>query len=174
MKNTNYFGRICRLFGRMSLFAGFILCVGVGALLIINPFLGNDPSTAKTIGSTISGESLSSGVSQYFAATFFSQNQALSTIITIIVTIVVVIAIAFLAKRYNAAMRKIIANLAKRAHVPIHMMEMGLSLIVWSLLIIMLYFSFPYATVFLIFPFIFNELFFLFGWISYGLPEYKV
>ncbi len=174
MKNTNYFGRICRFLGRMSLFAGFILCIGVGALLIINPFLDKDPSTAKTIGSALSGESMSSGVSQSFAATFFSEHHILSAVISIVVTIAAVAAIFYLAKRYNATMRKIIANLAKRAHTSIHMMEMGLSLVIWSILIIMLYFSFPYATVFLIFPFIFNELFFLFGWISYGLPEYKV
>ena len=174
MKNTNYFGRICRFLGRVSLFAGFILCIGVGVLLIINPFLDNDPSTAQKIGSTISGEAVSSGVSHSFAATFFSDHQILSSIISIVILIAALVALTYLAKRYNAAVRTIIANIAKHLHAPIHMIELGLSLVIWSILIIMLYFSFPLATIFLIIPFILNELFFLFGWISYGLPDYKV
>ena len=54
------------------------------------------------------------------------------------------------------------------------MTELGLTLIIWSIVILMLIFSFPLAASFLIFSFIFNELFFLFGWISYGMPDYKI
>ncbi|MBO4854817.1 hypothetical protein J6X15_04705 [Candidatus Saccharibacteria bacterium] len=173
MKNTNYFGRFCRLAGRLSLFAGFVLCIGVGVLLIINPFMSEKISTKSTTVGTTAETSVSSGISHSFS-TGLIQNQVVSWFITGVITLAAIIALAYLAKKYNATIRKIIANISKRTNSPIHMIELGLTLIVWSTLLIMLIFSLPLAASILIFPFIINELLFLFGWISYGMPDYKV
>lgn len=169
MRNTNYFGRICRFFGRITLFASFVLCVGVGTLLAINPFIPSD-TTRPTHSATSSSTSSSSP--SFFAS--LGQNQILSWFITGAIVSAAVIAICYLAQKYNAVIRDLIAKTAKRTKTSIHMLELGFTLIVWSSLLVMLIFSFPYAATVLIFPFILNELFFLFGWISYGMPEYEV
>ena len=174
MKNTNYFGRFCRLVGRLSLFAGFILCIGVGVLLIINPFTSGTTSDSKTSIEATANSSISSGISHSFATGLIQNYPVISWFVTGAIVLAAIIALLYLAKKYNAAIRKIIANIAKRANAPIHMVELGLTLIIWSALLIMLIFSFPLAASILIFPFIINELLFLFGWISYGMPDYKV
>ena len=169
MKNTNYFGRICRFLGRINLFVGFILCIGLGTLLMINPFISHD--AIQSIQTTTQNNTASTS-SSFFSS--LGQNQILSWFVTGIIISAATIAIIYLAKKYNAVIRDLIAKTAKRTKTPIHILELGLTLIVWSALIILLIFSFPYAATVLIFPFIFNELFFLFGWISYGMPEYEV
>ena len=175
MKNTNYFGRLCRFLGRITLFAGFILGIGICALLTINSFASKDGSS--TIGdvaeTTPSVTPISSEASHSFVAVI-SQNQIASWFITGAIITATIIALCYLAKKYNAAIRTVIANIAKHLKSPIHMVELGLTLIIWSTVLAMLIFSFPLASIILIFPYIFNVLFFLFGWISYGMPDYKV
>lgn len=175
MENTNYFGRLCRFLGRITLFAGFILGIGICALLIINPFVSEDGSS--TIGNTAETATpvapTPTEASQSFVAAI-SQNQIVSWFITGAIITAAIIAVCYLAKKYNATIRTVIANIAKRLRSPIHMVELGLTLVIWSIVLIMLIFSFPLASTFLIFPYIFNVLFFLFGWISYGMPDYKV
>ena len=173
MENTNYFGRICRFLGRITLFAGFILSIGICALLIINPFLSKDSS--KTIDNIADNTyTANSNVTSPSFIASISQNQIISWFITVAIIAAAIIAIYYLAKKYNTVIRTIIANIAKRTKSPIHMVELGLTLIIWSALLIMLIFSFPLASSILIFPCIFNILFFLFGWISYGMPDYEV
>ena len=174
MRNTNYFGRICRFLGRIGLFASFILCVGVGILLIANPFVSEDAlNNNRPDSSAAPAAPHHSGV-PYSLTANLAQNQILSWFITAAIIAAAVIALIYLAYKYNATIRKVIANIAKRSNSPIHMIELGLTLITWSTLLIMLIFSFPLAATILIFPFILNELLFLFGWISYGMPDYKV
>lgn len=173
MKNTNYFGRICRFLGRVNLFIGFILCVGVGTVLVLNPFVDNKKSVTDIISETTPSQPISSGISATFSGNFVN-NQIIGWFITGAILAALVIALYYLAQKYNAVIRKIIANTAKKLKIPIHFVELSLTLIVWSVLLTMLLYAFPYATTFLIFPFIFNELFFLFGWISYGMTEYKI
>ena len=175
MKNTNYFGRLCRFLGRITLFAGFILGIGICALLTINSFASKDGSS--TIGDVAETTPLvtptSSEASHSFVAVI-SQNQIASWFITGAIITATIIAVYYLAKKYNATIRTTIANIAKHLKSPIHMVELGLTLIIWSTVFAMLIFSFPLASIILIFPYIFNVLFFLFGWISYGMPDYKV
>ena len=173
MKNTNYFGRICRFLGRVNLFIGFILCIGVGTVLVINPMVDNKKSVTDIISETTPSEPISSGISATFSGHFVN-NQIIGWFITGAILAALIIALYYLAQKYNAVIRKIIANTAKKLKIPIHFVELSLTLIVWSALLTMLLYAFPYATTFLIFPFIFNELFFLFGWISYGMVEYKI
>ena len=153
MKNTNYFGRLCRFLGRITLFAGFILGIGICALLTISSFASKDgSSTISDVAETTSSVTSTSSEASHSFVAVISQNQIASWFIT----------------------GTIIANIAKHLKSPIHMVELGLTLIVWSTVLAMLIFSFPLASTILIFPYIFNVLFFLFGWISYGMPDYKV
>lgn len=171
MSNTNYFGRICRFLGRIGLFASFILCIGVGTLLTINPSIPkSNISTSENQAATANG---SAGISHSFFSSL-GQNRILSWLISAAIISAAIIAIAYLAKKYNATIRDFIAKVAKRTKTSIHMLELGFTLIVWSALIIMLLLSFPYAATVFMFLFIINELLFLFGWISYGMPEYEV
>ena len=175
MENTNYFGRICRFLGRITLFAGFILGIGICALLVINPFISEDGSSmiSDITDTTTQTTPSSAGASSSFVAAI-SQNQIVSWFITGAIITAAIIAVCYLAKKYNAVIRAVIANIAKGLKSPIHMVELGLTLIIWSTVLIMLIFSFPLASSILIFPYILNVLFFLFGWISYGMPDYKV
>lgn len=172
MENTNYFGRACRFMGRIGLFVGLILCVGVGALLAINPFVPEDVISTRKAQSIIENNPASSTGRSFYAS--LGQNQILSWFVTGAIIAAAIIAIAYLARKYNNTIRNVIASIAKRTKTSIHMLELGFTLVVWSALLLMLILSFPYAATVLIFPFILNELLFLFGWISYGMPEYEV
>ena len=175
MKNTNYFGRVCRFLGRISLFAGFILSIGIGALLVINPFISIDGSRNifKIISSATYPQNPTSTAPRGVVL-FFAQNEILSWIVSATIIAAMLLALYYLCRKYNDVIRSVIANISKHTKMPIHMTELGLTLIIWSIVILMLIFSFPLAASFLIFSFIFNELFFLFGWISYGMPDYKI
>ncbi len=174
MKNTNYFGRICRFLGRINLFIGFILCIGIGALLLSasileKPLIRHNPdSNVTSTTSHLSPKTSHTPIINIF------QNQFLSWLLVAIIIAATAIAIAFLAYRYNATIRKLIASLAKHINFPIHIVELSLALLIWSPLLIMLIFSFPYAATFFIFSFIINELLFIFAWASYGMPDYIV
>ena len=175
MENTNYFGRLCRFLGRITLFTGFILGIGICALLIINPFVSeNGSNTISNVTETTSSVTPASSEASHSFVAAISQNQIVSWFITGAIITAAIIAVCYLAKKYNATIRSVIANIAKHLKSPIHMVELGLTLIVWSTVLAMLIFSFPLASTILIFPYIFNVLFFLFGWISYGMPDYKV
>ena len=170
MENTNYFGRACRFLGRICLFVGFILGIGVCALLIASPFTVNTGQSATGSPSPVSQSSTSPN--HYLS--LISSNQFISWFITGAIITATIVAICYLAKRYNNTIRNAIANIAHRTKIPIHMLELGLTLIIWSITIILIIFSLPVASTILIFPFIINELLFLFGWISYDMPDYKV
>lgn len=176
MENTNYFGRICRFLGRISLFVGFILSIGIGMLLVINPFVSNGDS--KNIADILSPSSYlqnnAAHTSSRGIALFFEQNEIISWLVSAAIIAAALLAVYYLCHKYNDTIRNIIANISKRTKAPIHMVELGLTLIIWSIVILMLIFSYPLAATLLIFSFIFNELFFLFGWISYGMPDYKI
>ena len=169
MENTNYLGRICRFFGRITLFVGFAISIGTGTLLAINPFVSaNITRTAARTPST------QNNLAPRGVYSFLSQNQILGWLVAAVIITTTLIAFYYLCQRYNNSIRNIIINISKHTKMPIHMIELGLPLIVWSVAILMLIFSFPPAATVFIFTFIFNELFFLFGWISYGMPDYKV
>jgi len=174
MKNTNYFGRICRFLGRIHLFAAFILCIGIGFLLILNPFV--DKNTLSSLYSSVDNASNNpdSITQSHSLSLIFSQNPVISWIITGIIIVFLILAIIYLAQKYNNVIRKIISNIAHHTHCSIHITELALTLVIWSILLTMLLLSFPLATILLVFPFVLNELFFIFGWISYGMPEYEV
>ena len=175
MKNTNYFGRACRFLGRISLFVSFILCVGIGGLLLSTivsgkPLIDNAPNQSPTPAPTTSSPSRVSHTS----ITTFLQNPILSWVITTAIIAITIIAFIYLAYKYNTAIRKLIASVAKLANIPIHILELILTLIIWSSTLVMLFFCFPVVTTILIIPFIINELLFIFGWVSYGMPDYIV
>lgn len=174
MKNANYFGRVCRFLGRITLFAGFILSIGICTLLIFNSFVPKNSSNMPSNTETASQIAPSSTEMHHSFVATISQNQIASWFITGAIITATIIAVYYLAKKYNATIRTTIANIAKHLKSPIHMVELGLTLIIWSTVLAMLIFSFPLASIILIFPYIFNVLFFLFGWISYGMPDYKV
>ena len=97
MKNTNYFGRICRFLGRINLFVGFILCIGLGTLLMINPFISHD--AVRSIQTTTQNNTAKAS-SSFFSS--LGQNQILSWFVTGIIISAATIAIIYLAKKYNA------------------------------------------------------------------------
>ena len=168
MHNTNYFGRFCRFIGRILLFIGFTVCLGVSLILIINPFTPEDlanSSRAPIIVETASSTSIDQ---------ITNHNSFLTFVLTGLLSLVAIAAIFYLAYKYNATLRNIIAKIAHRTKIPIHHTELGLTLLTWSILTLLLFYNFPIMSIFCIFMLTLNELAFIFAWISYGLPLYEV
>ena len=162
--NRNYFARACRFLGRIMMFAGLLTCIGTAAVLILQSF---QPPHTSTPSASIPVSTPTS------PASVDPVSVAFSAILTFVIILVAITCIIYLAYKYNSYARGFINWIARQTKLPIHFVELLIPLLCWTTTIIMLIPTFPLATVPLIFIFIFNEFFFLLGWIAYGCPIYK-
>lgn len=162
-----YFARTLRASGRMLLFVGTMLSVGLTAIYtylffyrLSNPDVKFEPIQITAPESVVEN-------------TVQSSNQYVSFITAAISVVLAIALLAVIAKIYNGHIRNTIARLARLFKAQILTIEIMSTLIMWT--IATLYFSFfiPAAAIASTFAFIINELLFLFAWGAYGQPNYE-
>lgn len=161
------FARILRASGRLMLFAGTMLGLGLAAIhvyLFVYRLLNHEP-TIQPIGLI---------PNKTTGAIYDSPNTA-TTIVTATISIIVAIGlIALIAKIYNNHMRQIIARIARLFKAQIFTIEVVGTLIAWTITVLSMAPILPAASIVATFAFIINELLFVFAWGAYGQPNYKI
>ena len=167
MKKRNLLARSLRAAGRLLLFVGLMIGIGLTGISIYLYFYQFSHP----------GASIAPVITQPSEIVQPAGWQPDAFTILVISTCSIVFA-AFLlwliAKIYNRHMRSFIAKLAHLFHAQIFTVEIVLTLLAWTVATILLIFTFPLASVLTLFAFIINELLFIFAWGAYGQPNYKI
>lgn len=166
--NRYVFARILRASGRLMLFAGAMLGLGLAAIQIYFYFykLAHPEFAIKPVQIEIP---VASGAETANTTNLFA------TIITTTISVIVAAAlIALIAKLYNKHMRNIVVRLAKLFKAQIFTVEIVGTLIAWTLTILLMAPLIPAASIAATFAFIINEFLFIFAWGAYGQPNYKI
>lgn len=160
--------RALRALGRMALFTGSILSLGlVIAQIYVIIYRFQHPEQKVLIPKTI--------VPQEVAGTALSNPNPFVTGMVILASVsIVVILVALIVKIYNGHMRNIISRAARLFHAKILTVEIVSTLIAWTIATLLLAITIPPASIVSIFAFIINELLFIFAWGAYGQPDYKI
>lgn len=161
------FARILRASGRLMLFAGAMLGLGLAAIHAYIFFyrLFNHESTIQPV-KLVPNEA---------TGAIYDVPNASATIVTVVISVLVALGlIALIAKIYNNHMRQIIARLARLFKAQIFTVEIVGTMIAWAITILSLAPVIPIASVVATFAFILNELLFIFAWGAYGQPNYKI
>ncbi|MCQ2570949.1 MAG: hypothetical protein MJ154_01740 [Candidatus Saccharibacteria bacterium] len=161
------FARTLRASGRMLLFVGAMLSLGLTAVYTYLFFyrLNNQEAKFEPIQIT-----MPEGVAEN---TVQSSNPYVAFITAIISVVLAIGLIAVIAKIYNGHIRSTIARIARLFKAQIFTVEIMSTLIVWTITTLYLAFFIPAGAIAATFAFIINELLFLFAWGSYGQPNYE-
>lgn len=164
----NGLARALRALGRMTLFAGSILSLGlVIANIYVFIYKLQHPDEIFSAPKTI--------VPEEVAGTALSNPNPITNGMVILASAsIAVILIAVIIKIYNAHMRSIIGRLARLFHAKILTVEIVSTLVAWTLVTLLLAITLPPVSIVGIFAFIINELLFIFAWGAYGQPDYKI
>ncbi len=161
------FARLLRAGGRLLLFVGTILSIGIvlvqSYIFLHHLFNPNEPQ--KTVESIVQvTESASAGTYEVTPV----------RVIAIIACFAIVILLFILiAKIYNNHIRSIIERLAHLFHAKIFTVEIMSTLIVWTIATTYFLITLPEASVAMVLALIINELLFVLAWGAYGQPDYK-
>lgn len=170
MKN-NLFARCLRAAGRLLLFVGAVFDLGLIALAVYAIIYRiNHPG--ETVPDLFGATPVSDVVRT--TAEEGGINPALNVALTIGAVLFMVALVLLAARIYNNSLRKYIGKLAKLFHISIFGAEVVFTLIIWALASIILLFIFPVASIVTAFVLIITELCFIFAWIAYGQPNYKL
>lgn len=161
------FARVLRASGRLLLFAGAMLGLGLAAIhiyLFIYRLINHEPTidSIKFIPNEATG------------AVYNEPNTAASIVTAVISVIVALGLIALIVKLYNDHMRKIIAGVARLFKAQIFTVEVIGTMIAWTITILSFAPIMPIASIVATFAFIVNEMLFIFAWGAYGQPNYKI
>ena len=162
------FARTLRAAGRLLLFIGAMLALGLTALniyflfyKIAHPGFVLKPLQFSFINTLTIDEM--AGFNQFAAY------------ITAVTSILLAIALIILvAKVYNEHARNAIARIARLFRVQIFTVEVMGTIIAWTITVLLFAFFVPAAAIIATFMFIVNELLFIFAWGAYGQPNYKI
>lgn len=160
-----FLARCMRATGRLLLFIGAIISIGLIALHAYLFFysLTHNGSTDFLIQSYTSTNT----------QPVINNSTPAGVFITILCILVALTLVAIIAKIYNHHMRSIIAAIAKFFHVRIFYIEIISTLIAWTITTLLLIITAPAASILAIFALIVNELLIVFAWGAYGQPNYK-
>ena len=165
LKNRNYFARACRFLARLMMFAGILSFVGTAAIMTYRIFNPTATFESSHVTTTVPVSPVTSSTDQAAAVAF-------ATIINIVIIGAAILGVIYLAIKYNEYARNFIDWFARKTKFRIHYIELGIPAFFWTLTILMLVFTFPIATLPLIFTFILNEFLFVVAWLAYGTPIY--
>lgn len=161
------FARVLRASGRLLLFVGAMLGLGLAAI-----------HTYIFIQKLIHREAITQPIrllpSEATGAAYSEPNTAAIIVTTTISVVVAAGLIALIAKIYNNHMRSIIARLARLFKAQIFTVEIVSTLIAWTITVLSMAPILPAASIIATFAFILNELLFIFAWGAYGQPNYKI
>ncbi len=161
----NLLARIFRASGRILLAIGSILAIGFAVLAI--PTSNNDTTTPIQPESTPPTSSES-------AIIIDDSNRFVALIISIALSALILFAFYKCLRHYNNSIRKAIAKLAKAIKHSIYTTELGLTTILWAIATVLAYIFSPYIAITLLFAMIANILCFVFAWLAYAQPEYRL
>ena len=171
-QKKHLFARTCRVLGRFLLTIGTILCVA-HIVFAFAPFLFPSSNGETTIINVDTSRLVAEDAA---SATITTQSPIINsyTIPSIIILIVVTIVLVLVFRQYNNTIRKFIARTAKHANLDIHATELALSTIVWTIANLIIVFNAPIFSILTFAAMLFNLLFFIFAWTSYGCPIYSI
>ncbi len=173
-QKKHLFARTCRVIGRFLLATGAVLCVA-SAVLALSPLLIPQHSEASPQGPGVSPTEILPEPTPEIPATVTQSTPAIHFLIPAIIVIVIVIFVLALAFRhYNDSIRKFIARSAKAFRLQIHVTELLLATIIWCIANLIIIFNAPVFAILTLPALIFNDLFFIFAWTSYGCPVYSI
>ena len=173
-QKKHLFARTCRVIGRFLLATGAVLCVA-SAVLALSPLLIPQHSEASPQGPGVSPTEILPEPTPEIPATATQSAPAIHFLIPAIIVIVIVIFVLALAFRhYNDSIRKFIARSAKAFRLQIHVTELLLATIIWCIANLIIIFNAPVFAILTLPALIFNDLFFIFAWTSYGCPVYSI
>jgi len=162
-----FFARALRASGRLLLFTGAMLGIGLTAINVYLYFYRlNNPD--------VSFEPIQILPQETTGAVYNSPNPT-AAFITATISIVAALGLAALiAAIYNGHMRSIIARVARLFKAQIFTIEIIGTGIAWTITTLLLAFFVPAAAIVATFAFIVNELLFIFAWGIYGQPNYVI
>ena len=161
------FARLLRAGGRLLLFVGTILGIGIVLVqsYIFLHHLFNPSEPQKTVQSIVQ-------VAENASSTNYEVTPI--RVIAIIACFAIVILLFMLiAKIYNNHIRSIIGKLARLFHAKIFTVEIMSTLIVWTIATTYFLITLPDASIAMVLALIVNELLFVLAWGAYGQPDYK-
>jgi hypothetical protein len=172
-QKQHLFARTCRVIGRFLLAVGAVLCVA-SAIMALSPVLIPQSATpvashSKSIPSAIIPDSLPTKEPSTINA---SSNQYIIPAICVVVIVLFILALAF--RHYNDTIRTYIARSAKIFRTEIHVAELILATLIWTVANLIIVFNTPVFVILTLPALIINDLFFIFAWTSYGCPAYSI
>lgn len=162
-----YFARALRASGRLLLFIGAMLGIGLTAINIYLYFYRlNNPG--------VSLEPIQIFPQETTGAVYDSPSPTAAAVTATISIIAAIGLAALVAAIYNGHMRSIIARIARLFKAQIFTVEVVSTGIAWTITTLLLFFFIPSAAIVATFAFIINELLFIFAWGVYGQPNYII
>ena len=162
------FARLLRAGGRLLLFVGTILSIGIVLVqsYIFLHHLFNPSEPQKTVQSIIQ-------VTEENASSGNYEVTPIRVIAIIACFAIVILLFMLIAKIYNNHIRSIIGKLARLFHAKIFTVEIMSTLIVWTIATTYFLITLPDASIAMVLALIVNELLFVLAWGAYGQPDYK-
>ena len=162
----NHLARIFRASGRILLGIASIFSIGFIALALTSPLQTSDICSTP-IQSTQQGQTTTS-------VQINSSNNFAFALIAIALTSLILFALYKSLRQYNNSIRTIIRKISKLLKSSIYSTELLLATIIWAIATILAYAISPYIAIIILFSMIINILCFVFAWLAYGQPQYKL
>jgi hypothetical protein len=171
-QKKHLFARTCRVIGRFLLATGAVLCVASGVLALSPLLTPQHPVSSPKSYQHFIDIPQGPNATATPAATSTSSDSFLIPSLIVVAIVIFILALAF--RYYNDSIRKFIARSAKVFRTEILVAELILSTVIWIIANLIIIANCPIFAILTLPALIFNDLFFIFAWTSYGCPTYSL